>query len=70
MAGKTEKKTFEKSLERLTAIADKLEEGDATLDESLALYEEGIGLLKSCNEALENAEKKLESIKKGKKSDD
>ena len=70
MAGKTEKKSFEKSLERLNVIADKLEEGDATLDESLALYEEGIGLLKACNEALENAEKKLESIKKGEKTDD
>lgn len=69
MAGKTEKKTFEKSLERLNAIADTLEQGNATLDESLALYEEGVGLLKSCNEALENAEKKLESIKKSEKAD-
>ena len=48
--------TFEKALERLQEIVSLLENGEAPLDKSLQLFEEGVGLVKICNEKLENAE--------------
>lgn len=48
--------TFEKALERLEEIVDLLEKGDAPLDKSLELFEEGVKLVKICNEKLESAE--------------
>ena len=47
---------FESALKRLEEIAGKLENGQATLDESLALYEEGIALIRHCNEQLNSAD--------------
>ena len=51
--------SFEDAMKRLEEIAGKLENGKATLDESLALYEEGIALVRLCNDQLTNAEQKL-----------
>ncbi len=64
MAAKTEKITFEAALERLEAIARELEDGSATLDKSLDLYNEGIKLIKSANAMLGSAEKKIKLAKK------
>lgn len=54
-----EKKTFEQSVEELEVIARRLESGDATLDESLALFEQGVKLAKSCQKMLDEAEMKV-----------
>lgn len=54
-----EKKTFEKSISELENIVRQLETGDVTLDESLALFEQGIKLSKNCQKLLDNAEKKV-----------
>ena len=58
------KVSFEQALEKLERIVDKLESGDASLDESLALYEEGVATLKVCHGVLEQAEKKIEQLVK------
>ena len=58
------KMTFESALERLEAIVSKLERGDAALDESLKLYEEAAGLIRRCNNALEQAERKVTILMK------
>ena len=42
-----------------------LEKGNLSLDESLSLYEEGVGLVRFCNGALENAERKIKVLAKG-----
>ena len=42
----TEKLTFEAAIARLEEIVRALESGSAPLDESLALFEEGVGLVK------------------------
>ncbi|MFH1259350.1 MAG: exodeoxyribonuclease VII small subunit [Elusimicrobiota bacterium] len=61
----TEKEnSFEKSLLRLDEIAEKLEEGNVSLDESLTLFEEGIKLTRFCNQKLEEAKKKVEILVK------
>lgn len=52
-------KGFEESMKELEAIVDKLESGEATLDESLDYFEKGIKLSKSCQKMLDTAEKKV-----------
>ena len=54
--------TFEDSLARLEEILRALESGDASLDEMLKLYEEGVGLIRSCNEKLESAEQSVKML--------
>ena len=55
----TEKLTFEAAIARLEEIVRALESGSAPLDESLALFEEGVGLVKLCSERLDSAEQKV-----------
>lgn len=51
--------TFEDSLARLEEIVRALEDGGAGLEESLAHYEEGVGLLKRCYARLRQAEQRI-----------
>ena len=60
--GKKSIKNFEEALQRLDEIVVLLEKGDAPLDESLALYEEGVGLVRFCNEKLKSARQKVTEI--------
>ena len=53
------KKTFEEAMTELEAIVAKLEKGSLTLDESIAAFQEGIGLSKYCNAILEEMERKI-----------
>jgi exodeoxyribonuclease VII small subunit len=47
---------FERSLDELEQLVQKLERGDLSLDESLKAYERGIALYRRCHGALEQAE--------------
>ena len=60
------KERFEDALNKLEKIVSKLEEGDIPLEESLKLFEEGIRLSRFCNQKLDEAEKKVEILLKGK----
>lgn len=51
--------SFEEAMKGLEQIATELEKGDLNLDESVAKFEEGMKLSKTCNEILENAEKRI-----------
>lgn len=64
MANKIEDMTFEAALARLESIVRMLEGGNAALDESLSVFEEGIALVKMCNEKLEAAEQKIKILTK------
>lgn len=55
---------FEKSLEKLEKIVHELEEGELSLDDALARYEEGAKTLKKCYEVLRKAEKRVEKLLK------
>ncbi|MGM9613911.1 MAG: exodeoxyribonuclease VII small subunit [Oscillospiraceae bacterium] len=57
-------KSFEQSLARLEEIVKLLERGDAPLAESLGLFEEGAGLIKSCGKLLDEAEQKVVQLRK------
>lgn len=56
--------TFEQALGRLEEIVALLEKGDAPLDQSLELYEEGAALVRRCNTALEQAERRVTILMK------
>lgn len=53
---------FESSLERLEQIVLQLEQGDMGLSDSLVQYEEGISCLRQCQQALSEAEIKIEQL--------
>ena len=53
---------FEEALEKLDSIVAKLEAGSVALDESLTLFEEGVALIKLCNEKLDSAEQKVKIL--------
>lgn len=57
---------LEENLKKIEKIAQTLESGEATLDESLSLYEEGIKLAKMCMDELERAKGKITEINKTK----
>ena len=65
MAAKKNPLSFEESLSRLDEIVRHLEKGDLPLSDSLALFEEGTGLLASCSKMLESAEQKVVKLRKG-----
>ena len=46
-------------MKKLEEIANDLEKGDLTLDESVKKFEDGMNLSKKCNDFLETAEKKI-----------
>lgn len=58
MAKKSEP-VFEEQIKRLEYIVTVLDQGNAPLNEMMALYEEGMSLLVSCKKTLDEAEQKL-----------
>lgn len=58
-------KTLEQSLEQLDLIMGKLEKEDISLEDSFSLYQEGMKLLKSCNESIDRVEKQLMTLEEG-----
>jgi exodeoxyribonuclease VII small subunit len=54
--------TFEQAISRLGEIVDSLEEGEQPLEESIALFEEGMTLAKSSQEILDRAERRIEEL--------
>lgn len=56
--------TFEQAMKRLEEIVSKLEAGDAPLDKSMALFEEGTKLSAGLADMLDKAEQKITIIRK------
>ena len=56
--------TFEKSVEQLDAIVERMESGELSLDESLKLFEKGVKLTRECQKTLADAENKIEQLMK------
>jgi exodeoxyribonuclease VII small subunit len=54
--------SFEESLAKLEEIVRRLEEGNLPLEESVALFEEGTRLARSCSERLESAELRVSQL--------
>jgi exodeoxyribonuclease VII small subunit len=54
--------SLEASLKRMQEIVKKLEQNDTPLEESLKLFEEGVGLARKGHELLNEVEKKIEIL--------
>jgi exodeoxyribonuclease VII small subunit len=54
--------TFEDALQRLEQLVDQLEAGKLGLEESLKVFEEGVGLARRCARYLDDAEKRIELL--------
>jgi exodeoxyribonuclease VII small subunit len=54
--------SFEATLERLHHIVERLEGGELDLEESLRLFEEGVGLSRASQARLNSAEKRVEEL--------
>jgi exodeoxyribonuclease VII small subunit len=57
-----EKLSFEEAFGELEVTVQRLEGGDLTLDEAVALYERGMGLARRCNDALDAAELRVQEL--------
>ncbi len=55
-------KDFEDALGKLEGIVKELEDGELSLEKSLARYEQGVRLARFCNSKLEEAEKRVEML--------
>jgi len=54
--------SFEAALEELEQLVERMERGDISLEESLKDFERGIELTRNCQEALRNAEQKVQIL--------
>ena len=55
---------FEKSLDQLMKLVEKMERGNLPLEESLKHFETGVGLIRECQQALTQAEQKIQVLLK------
>jgi exodeoxyribonuclease VII small subunit len=55
---------FESALAELESVVEQLESGDLSLEDSLAVFEKGVGLVKYCNQKLTEVEEKVEFLLK------
>ena len=53
---------LEKLFARLQVVTADMEKSDITLEESFTLYNEGMQLLKQCNETIDAVEKKVQVL--------
>jgi exodeoxyribonuclease VII small subunit len=63
MPADKDQETFEQIYERLEETVARLEAGGLSLDDALALYEEGMTLARRCQEVLDGAELKVTRLK-------
>ena len=59
-----EKLSFEETIQKIEAAAAALEGGKLSLDESLKVYEESVGLIRSAEKYLENARQRVRILEK------
>jgi exodeoxyribonuclease VII small subunit len=53
---------FEKSLQQLEDIVNKMEQGQLSLEQSLSSFEQGVQLTRQCQATLKNAEQRVSSL--------
>ncbi|MFT7234753.1 MAG: exodeoxyribonuclease VII small subunit [Methylophagaceae bacterium] len=53
---------YEASITELESLVERLEQGDINLEESLKLYEAGVLITRDCQEALSQAEQKVQML--------
>jgi len=69
-ARKASEPSYEEALEQLESIVTKMEDGDVPLAEVLTQFEQGTKLLKHCESRLQDAELRIEQLKRNKDGSD
>lgn len=54
--------SFEEALAELESLVEELEQGDLTLESSLKSFERGVQLTRTCQQALKEAEQKIQIL--------
>lgn len=62
MVAKRKKLDYEAAVKELEQLVERLEQGDISLEESLALYERGVLLTRDCQQSLQEAEQKVQML--------
>lgn len=57
--------SFDDGLDRLEALVQQLEAGSLSLEDALSKFEEGVGLCKTLQEQLNEAQRRVEVLKRG-----
>ncbi len=63
------KATFDDGMKALEGLVGELESGDLPLEKALESFEKGVGLVRSLNERLNDAEKKIEVLSRNSDGD-
>lgn len=53
---------FEEALEELEGLVEQMEDGDLSLEESLAAFEKGVRITRECQDALKQAEQRVQIL--------
>ena len=53
---------FESALEELEALVEQMEQGELSLEDSLKHFERGVALTRACQQALKDAEQKVQIL--------
>jgi exodeoxyribonuclease VII small subunit len=61
---------FEKAMDELETLVNDLETGDLSLDDALKTFEKGVGLTRQCQEALQQAEQRVQILLSATEADD
>jgi exodeoxyribonuclease VII small subunit len=64
VAKKAKTPDFETALHELEQIVERMEQGELSLEESLKQFERGVALTRSCQQALRDAEQKVQILLK------
>ena len=59
-----EEMTIEDGFDKLNNIIERMEDGEVSLEESFELYNEGVKLIKACNDKIDYVEKQIKLIGK------
>lgn len=62
MAARKKSIDFEKSLSQLEQLVTQMESGDLSLEDALTAFEHGVKLTRECQQALQEAEQKVERL--------
>jgi exodeoxyribonuclease VII small subunit len=62
MSDELEKLSFEQAVGELEGTVERLEEGDLSLTDAIALYERGMRLVQHCNDLLDAAELQVQTL--------
>ena len=62
--------TLEENFEKLEELISRMENKEIGLEESFQLYEQGMKLLKQCNEQIDRVEKKVQILNQNGETDE